>query len=137
MPLLLKNKHTNQSVRGGAAAVEMAVCIPILLLMLVATLDVCGMFHIQQSLKISAYEGARVGVVPGAEAENVSFQCESILDAQGVKSYTVTMTPSDPSTLRSGDIFTVSIDANFDANAYGSALHVGKVLTKSVTLKVE
>lgn len=137
MPKLLKNRRRHQAVRVGAAAVEMAVCIPTILLLLVATLDVCGMFKIQQSLKVSAYEGARIGVVPGAESKNVNFQCEAILDAHGVNSYTVSMTPSDPATLAPGDYFTVSIDANFDANAYGSALHSGKVLTKSVTLRVE
>lgn len=115
----------------------MAVCLPILLLLLVATLDVCGMFSVQQSLKVSAYEGARIGIVPKAEAKNVMFQCESLLDAQGVKSYTISLNPSDPTTLKLGDYFTVSIEADFDANAYGSALHAGRVLTKSVTLKVE
>ena len=137
MQTLLLKRKASLNQRRGAAAVELAVCVPILLLVLVATVDVCGMFHIQQSLKISAYEGARIGIVPGAEVDNVSFQCGAILDAQGVKSYSVTMTPANPATLEPGDYFTVSIEANFDDNAYGSGLYAGKILEKSVTLKVE
>jgi len=137
MQKLQQNLKPSGSLRKGAAAVELAVCLPILLLVLVATVDVCGMFHVQQSLKISAYEGARIGVVPGAEIENVTFQCGAILDAQGIRSYSITMTPSNPETLALGDYFTVSIEANFDDNAYGSGLYAGKILQKSVTLKVE
>jgi len=134
---LLGHNRSANVVRDGAAAVEMAVCLPILLLLLIATVDICGMFHVQQSLKVAAYEGTRVGIIPGSESENVTFQVQSILDAHGVNGYTIAMTPADPSTLEVGDYFTVSIAANFDDNAYGSGLYVGKVLNKSVTLKVE
>ena len=119
------------------AAVELAVCLPFFLLIFFATLDVCGMFHVGQSLTIASYEGARVGVVPEAEASNVQFQCQTLLDAQGVSGYTVTMNPSDPGTLNVGAYFTVTITANYDSNAFGAGLYSGKTITKSVTLKVE
>jgi hypothetical protein len=35
------------------------------------------------------------------------------------------------------DYFTVTIDVNFDANAFGGGLYGGKVLSRSVTLQAE
>ncbi len=134
-PNVLRQKRG--SFRRGTAAVELAVCLPLFLVILVATLDVCGMFYVQQSLKISAYEGARVGILPEAESKNVVFQCETLLDAQGVNGYSIVLDPPDPRTLSVGDYFTVTISADFDQNAHAGSLYPGKTLNKSVTLRVE
>ncbi|QDT09243.1 TadE-like protein [Planctomycetes bacterium K23_9] len=128
---------SRRSARMGAAVVELAVCIPILVIVVVATTDACTMFHVQQNLKVAAYEGARVGIVPQAEAENVSYQCESLLDAQGVNGFSIAMEPSDPGTLKAGDYFTVTISADFKDNALVGGLFADKTLTRSVTLRAE
>jgi hypothetical protein len=47
------------------------------------------------------------------------------------------MSPSDPASMTVGDYFTVTIDVNFDANAFGAGLYGGKTLSESVTLKFE
>ncbi|WP_075083909.1 TadE family protein [Mariniblastus fucicola] len=131
---LTSNKN---NTRRGAAVAELAVCLPMFLLVLTATLDICGMFYVQQTLKISAYEGARVGIVPESESENVVFQCENLLDAQGVKGYSIVLDPPDPQTLTVGDYFTVTVEADYAQNAIAGSLYPGKLLTKSVTLRVE
>jgi Flp pilus assembly protein TadG len=123
--------------RNGAAVVELALCIPVLLVVAVATIDSCAMFHVQQNLKVAAYEGTRVGIVPQAEASNVVFQCESLLNDQGVKGYSIAMDPADPKSLEEGDHFTVTIDADFKQNALVGGLFADKILTRSVTLRAE
>ena len=127
----------NTDSRIGAAAVELAICLPIFVLILVATLDICGMYFVQQSLKVSAYEGARVGIVPNANSSNVIYQCETLLDSQGVEGYSIVLNPSDPDLLTVGDYFTVTINADYDQNAIAGGLYPGKTLSKSVTLRVE
>lgn len=122
--------------RNGVAVVELAICLPILVILTLATIEACTMMWVQQSLKISAYEGARVGTVPEAKSENVAFQCSTLLDNQNVKSYTVTMDPADPRSLESGDYFTVTIDADFGANSLiGGWLYADNVLSRSVALR--
>ncbi len=126
-----------QSKSEGTAAVELAVCLPIFVLLVVATLDICGMFFVQQSLKISAYEGARIGIVPNATTENIAFQIEMLLDDQGIEGYSINLDPADPETLSVGDYFTVTVSADFDQNAVIGGVYGGKTLSKSVTLQVE
>lgn len=95
------------------------------------------MFFVQQSLKISAYEGARIGIVPNATTENIAFQIEMLLDDQGIEGYSINLDPADPETLSVGDYFTVTVSADFDQNAVIGGVYGGKTLSKSVTLQVE
>ena len=127
----------DSSNRQGTAAVELAVCLPIFVLIVVSTLDICGMFFVQQSLTTSAYEGARIGIVPNAKSENVVFQIETLLDSQGIEGYSINLEPANPEMLSVGDYFTVTVNANFDQNAIVGGIYGGKTLSKSATLRVE
>lgn len=121
----------------GIAAVELAVCLPILMIVLFATIEACTMYYVQQSLRITAYEGARVGTTPTAQSTNVTFQCESLLDGYGINDYTITLDPAEPSALSSGDYFRVTVDANFGANSITGLFYDDKTLSRSVALRYE
>jgi len=128
----------NLNRRRGTAVVELAICLPVLVTVLLATTEACTILHVQQSLKISAFEGARVGTVPGADADNVTYQCETLLDDHNVESYTVSMDPPSPTTLNQGDYFKVTISADFAPNSLiGGWLYSGKILSRSVSLRAE
>ncbi len=85
--------------------------LPIIVLVTFATIETCTALYKKQYLEIVAFEGARVGVVPGAESANVMYKCEMLLQAANVVDYTITAIPSDPTTLEAGDYFTVEITA--------------------------
>ncbi len=96
------------------------------------------MLYVSQTLKITAFEGARVGIVPGAEAANVAFQATAILDDHNVRGHSVTMNPADPGTLQSGDWFTVTTTATFvDNSLIGGWLYADRTLTQSVSLRFD
>ena len=125
-------------LRRGSAVVELAICLPILMTILLATTEACNMLHVQQTLKICAFEGARVGTVPGANATNVVYQCQTLLDDHNVQSYTIALDPPDPSTLNQGDYFAVVISADFGPNSLiGGWLYDGRTLIRSVALRAE
>lgn len=124
--------------RRGAAVVELAVCLPVLVLVTLATVEACTMLFVQQTLKVTAFEGARVGIVPGAKTVNVAYQCTSILDDHNVQGYSVTMNPGNPESLEPGDWFTVTATASFvDNSLIGGWLYADKQLTRSVSLRAE
>ena len=96
------------------------------------------MIHLRQSLKITAYECARVGIVPDAEVANVQHQGQSMLADFGVASGSVAMQPSDPKTLTQGDYFEVTVTADFAPNSLvGGWFCSDKQLTESVALRAE
>jgi hypothetical protein len=119
----------------GAAIIELAVCLPILVLVTLATIEACAMLYLKQTLTIAAFEGARLGVIQGSQALNVEAQSQLILIDHGVASYAISMEPADPSTLTAGDYFRVSVSAECSPNSLiGGWFYTGKTFTESVEL---
>ena len=124
--------------RRATAVIELALCLPVLFVLVLATMEACSMLYLQQKLKVTAYEGARVAIVPTAKIENVVHQCETLLDATNVQSYSISLSPSDPTTLNDGDYVTVTVSAPFSENSLaGGWLYTNKILSRSVPLHAE
>ncbi len=115
---------------------ELAIGLPIVLLVAMGTMELCTMIRLRQKLRMVAYEGARVGVLPAADAANVDWQCNVLCTDQSIVGPTVVMTPCNPTTLNSGDWFEVSVSAPFTSNSLTGAWMVnGFVLNESVSLQ--
>ena len=83
------------SKRRAIAAIEFVVCIPILLVLMIGTIEACSMIYLKQSLSIAAYEGIRTAIQPGATQTDVTSACNQILTSRNVKGTTIQITPSD------------------------------------------
>ncbi len=118
--------------------VELAVCLPLLVTITIATIESCRALYLKQSVRITAYECARLGVVPGATTADVEDLCTVILSSRNINSYTLTCDPADLSTLRYPDLLRVTVDVPYDENMLiGSWLFANKRLTQSVTIMAE
>ena len=129
---------TRRDDRRGVAVVELAICLPILVLILLATIEACVMLQLQQNLAVTAYEGTRVGIMPGTGANAVQLQCEMLLDDRNINGYTITMDPADPYGMNVGDPFTVTVTADCSANSVtGGVFFDGKTLSELVVMRAE
>lgn len=105
--------------RSGAAVVEAAICIPVIIILMFATLEISAGFYLQQSLTIAAYEGARIGAKRRATRDQVIERVEDILAARNVtlgSQGQITVTPSDLSTLATLEPLTVTVEAPSSGN---------------------
>lgn len=124
--------------RRGVTAIELAICLPVLVLVTLATIEACTMIYLKESLKIAAYEAGRVGMVPGAEPENLKAQCDLLLSSRNVHGYTVTTEPPHPGRLAPGDFFRVSVSAPCVPNSViGGWFYADRTFTESVEMMVE
>lgn len=101
--------------RRGIAATEAAICIPIVVLLTFATLEISSAIFLKETLTVAAYEGARVGVKKGATADDVRTKVSSVLQARGITAIRpsdlwVNVSPSDLSTTRALDPVSVQVD---------------------------
>lgn len=97
--------------RRGVAAVEAAVCMPILVFLTLAILETCDAIFIKQGLAVSAFEGARVAILPGAKPENVEAQINKILKERRINGGTFTIDPPNFDKLPPRSHITVSVEA--------------------------
>ncbi|NNE00511.1 MAG: pilus assembly protein [Pirellulaceae bacterium] len=124
--------------RLGIAVVELAVCLPVLALIAMATIEACAMLQLQQNASVVAYEGARIGILPGSDDNLVVLQCQMLLDDRQINNYTVSLSPPDPTTMSPGDLFQVTVSADCAANAlFGGFLYEGKQISETVVMRAE
>ncbi len=127
-----------RSKRRGAALVEFSILLPVFCVLVIGTIETCRGLYLRQSLKIAAYECARLGIIPEMTRETLQDQCNVILLSRKLKSFEFSCTPEDPRTLEYGDAFTVTVRLSAKDNALINGLFFRtKVFSESVTIMAE
>jgi len=127
-----------QPKRRGVAAAELAVCLPIVVLLVLATIEACTMVFLKQSLTVASYEGVRTALVKGATAQDVQTACKQILTDRKVGGAIVTVSPANLPALNPGDLVDVTVTAPCGPNsAIPIMFYQGKSLTTTASMMIE
>lgn len=86
-------RKQNTGSRRGALAVEMALCLPLLFLLLFGAFELARANMMLHATESAAYEGARVGIVPGANKAKIEDAVKFVLGSVGVQDFNVTVVP--------------------------------------------
>ena len=129
-------KHRLAKKRLGAATVEVAFTLPILLLIVFAGWEVCRINTIQNTMENAAYEAARESMLPGANIDRVQARADAVLAALAINGSDVTM---DPQTInQTTDDVTITITAPVAENSLGvMKFFTNANLSTSMTLSRE
>lgn len=108
-------RRSRRIARQGTAAVEFALILPILLMLVFGIIEFGRAFMVAQVLTTAAREGARAAVLAGATGSAVSEKVNTVLMAAAISSQTVTTTvsPADLSTARTGTTVTVQVSVPY------------------------
>jgi Flp pilus assembly protein TadG len=111
-------KRSGKGVRRrGAAVAEFAVCLPLLITIVLGSIEASRLIHIQHGLETAAYEAARsVADHRASTSSDVDSVVSSILDAYQVTGGQAALTPSTLNTVRTGDLITVTVTAPLAGN---------------------
>lgn len=71
--------------RMGTATVELAVCLPLLALIVFGSIQACDIIYLRHSLTTAAYEGSLEISRPDATQESVSGRVSQVLLLRGVE----------------------------------------------------
>lgn len=108
--------------RSGTAVTELAITLPILVMMLLATIECCCMIFVTQTLHIAAYEGTRVALVPKITPAQVDFAIRQILNDRRVQNATITIEPSNFSAAPIQTFIRVRVTAPANSNTLVSPI---------------
>lgn len=100
-----------RSGRGeyGAAAVEFAILVPILILLVFGIVEFGRAYHTQVTLTHAAREGARVWALGGTEAEATAATETAAPTIQTITVTTTACNPPDPTELTAQTTFSYNI----------------------------
>ncbi|MBL8810391.1 MAG: pilus assembly protein [Planctomycetaceae bacterium] len=102
--------------RSGAAIVEFALVVPLLLVIVMGTIEASTMIYLKQTLHIAAYEAARTALVPKTTVSMVETTARRILDDRRVRDTTITVTPNNFPAAAVSTWITVRVDAPSNSN---------------------
>ncbi|MFK7768355.1 MAG: TadE/TadG family type IV pilus assembly protein [Mariniblastus sp.] len=98
-------------IRKGAAIIEMAICLPVLLLIVFGTIELSTSIFLKQTLTSAAHEGALTGMRVNATEQQIIDRVEGVLAARAIDGCTVSVSPSGTafSDLTAGEMFSVRV----------------------------
>lgn len=115
--------------RRGSASVELAVCLPVLVLITLGSIEATNAIFLKEHLTAAAYEGVRRATTPGKTSDDATTAAQAVLTQFGVAGGSITVTPAVGTATASGTEVMVSVTAPFSSNSCMKAFIIGKVIS--------
>ncbi|WP_081613867.1 TadE/TadG family type IV pilus assembly protein [Rhodopirellula sallentina] len=97
--------------RRGAAAVEFAVCLPILMLLVFGSIEASCMIFLKQTLNVAAYEASRVAIRDGQSTADGTLSARRILEGRAVNGFDIRFPNGEALDTDRGDEVVVEVSA--------------------------
>ena len=103
--------------RFGAAAVEFAVCLPLIILIVAGSIEGASLLFLRQALIQSSYEGAKLAIKQDSVSSEVNSVALAVTDGRRLEGVTVETTPSDIQSVPQGEFIRVRVTAPTNGNS--------------------
>ena len=101
----------------GAATAELALCLPVIVLVAFGSVEGASMIFLKQMLVQSAYEGAKVAIQRKSTNEEIATATRAVLVGRSLTNVTVETNPINVESARRGDLVVIRVSAPSDANS--------------------
>ena len=117
LPAMYLRNHRRKTIDKicqGAAAVEFAICLPVLVLIVLASIELTNFIYLKQSLTAAAYEGVREAVRRDGTDASTNTAIQQVLTARRIAGSVVRIRPG--TLISPGELLTVEVTAPSTAN---------------------
>jgi Flp pilus assembly protein TadG len=121
--------------RSGIAAVELAVCLPVLLLLVFGGLELANGIYLKQAATSAAYETARIISAPGALETTAKYRGQEVLSGFNIVDGEIAISPPIDESVALGTpiVVTATIPTSSNSGRLSRLLSQAPV-TASVTM---
>lgn len=130
-------RRRNHRDRQGIAVVEFAICLPVIILIILGSIEACNLIFLKQALTEASYQGALAAMKPAATEAEVEARIQSILDARDISSATIVVADHTLHVLDAGDEFTVEVSATTSPNRISPTIISGLNLIESTCTAIK
>lgn len=129
-----KRRTTNRN--RGTATVELAVCLPVLVVLVFGALECTTMIFVKQSLHIVAYEAARVAAKGDNGNAETRARADFVIAERDLRNAEVEFSPANVANVSAGEPVEVTVRVPTAANAllplrfFGGELEASAVMFK-------
>ena len=135
----MRIRHRGGRRRSGAAAVELALILPIFFCVVFGHVEMARMGMVSQLLPLAAREGARVAILSGKTRADVEAAVGAMLTGTGIPPGTVSISPSNWTTAAYPSPISVTLSVPYSQVSWlpSPAYLADKVLSATATLNSE
>jgi Flp pilus assembly protein TadG len=121
--------------RQGLAVVELAICLPLMVMLTFGAIEAANAIYLKQTLVTAAYEAARTATALGATQADGEARYSEIVTSVGMKGAAITFTPNITTNTASGTAIRVTVTAPADSNSFSIRRFMkGTTLRAAVTM---
>ena len=104
--------------RRATATIELVVCLPMMMLLVFGSIQLCDLIFLQQTVVSAAYEGTIELARPNASTASVVNRVEQVLTMHDVKGFEVKVLPegTEVGDLATGTPVQIEVSADVDTN---------------------
>ncbi len=134
---IMLRSHRQKKSRG-VAATELAVCLPVIVLLVIATIEACSALFLKQSLTAAAYEGVRTAIEHNSTPAAVQAACNQLLADRKIKGASIAINPPNIVNLNPGEFVAITVSAPCSSNSLVPAtFYRGRTLSATATMMIE
>ena len=135
---LISQRKRSMRSRRGVAAVEMAVCLPVIILLVFGAIEASSFIFLKQSLNVAAYEGIRESIRVGSGNDEGTTRAATILSSRAVQGFQIEFPNGDASEADRGDEIVIQVSAPTGSNSPLAGQFVtNRILTARVVMVKE
>ena len=126
-------RRIKRTLRRAMATVELAICLPVLVLIVFGSIQATDLIYLQHAVTSAAYEGILELSKTNSTNESVTARVQQVLDARELTNTTILIKPdgTDISQVPTGDEVRIVVRANVDANLTFSGFFVAPNVVKT------
>lgn len=138
MQVISQQRRQHRANRCGVAAVEFAVCSPVIILLVFGAIEASSFIFLKQSLNVAAYEGIRESIRISSDTSSGVDRAQNILDARNVQDFDITFPNGEAGDATRGDEIVIEVSAPTATNSPLAGQFVtNRVLTARVVMVKE
>lgn len=103
--------------RLGGALVEFAVCLPVIMVLLLGSMEATSAIFVRQALATSAYEGIREATKAGSSSADAIARARRVLEVRGIRAANIRLTPAEVYGIPRGSNVVIEVSAAYASNS--------------------
>lgn len=124
--------------RCGTAAVEFAVCLPVIVLLVFGSIEASAFIFLKQALTVASYEGIREAASVNGTTASATAKAQAILDSRQVNDFTIAFPSGTPESRVRGEQVACAVTAPTQTNSpLAGQFITNQVLTAQVVMLKE
>lgn len=128
--------RSSRRPRSGAVITEFAIFLPLLVVLSLVPIELASMLFVKQSLRVSAYETARVASKQLGTYSEAQIYGEQVLTDRNLAGWSINITPPE-SLLVEGNPITVTVTAPYADNSVVGFAFTDSVLSEYIVMVKE